>query len=455
MRRADRLPHRRRSATNAPASTSRARRCEDAGAERRCRAAPVDRRLLERVLAHRDVCSRAPIYERYDSVVRGTTSIPCGYADAGVIVPVPGAPLGVALGVGGNPRYGKIDPGLAAEHAVVEAIRNVVAVGARPAGSDRLSELRQSRRPEQMGEFVAAVDGIARAATRARAAVRLRQREPVQSVGSGRAIPRLADRRVRRRDRRRLAHAPRRRSNAPARRCLSARHVRALTWAVRSRRRCTALRRAVAADRLRRAAQRDRGAARSASSAASCSPRTTSPTAARWWRWRRWRLPTLAHRRAIGATRSRQDAASRPARRCGFVVETRTAAAFEALCADARRSTRATRWRETSPTAAPALDATARRVDCDALHEAWSAPLRDFYDEVPRVSARVARASCFPGTNSEDETMRACCAVGLEAELVHWSATRAGSAASTPTCCRAASRTRTACAAARSPRTTR
>jgi len=28
----------------------------------------------------------------------------------------------------------------------------------------------------------------------------------------------------------------------------------------------------------------------------------------------------------------------------------------------------------------------------------------------------------FPGTNSEDETLRALHAVGLEAELVHWSA---------------------------------
>ena len=28
----------------------------------------------------------------------------------------------------------------------------------------------------------------------------------------------------------------------------------------------------------------------------------------------------------------------------------------------------------------------------------------------------------FPGTNSEDETLRACRAVGLEAQLVHWNA---------------------------------
>ena len=120
--------------------------------------------LLEQVLTHLDVCSRKPIYERYDSVVRGTTSIPCGYADAGLIVPVPGAPLAVALSVAGNPRYARVDPGLAAEHAVVEAIRNVVAIGARPAGLTDCLNYGNPEIPEQMGEFVAGVDGIARAA---------------------------------------------------------------------------------------------------------------------------------------------------------------------------------------------------------------------------------------------------------------------------------------------------
>src|ERR1700761_9482776 len=36
------------------------------------------------------------------------------------------------------------------------------------------------------------------------------------------------------------------------------------------------------------------------------------------------------------------------------------------------------------------------------------------------VSVRVA-VLVFPGTNSEDETLRAVRAVGLEGELVHWS----------------------------------
>jgi phosphoribosylformylglycinamidine synthase II len=131
------------------------------------RARPVacgENDLFRQVLAHRDVCSRRPIYERFDSVVRGTTSIPCGYADAGVILPIPGAPLAVALAVDGNPRYSRVDVRRAAELAVCEAVRNVVAVGARPAGLTDCLNFGNPEIARQMGEFVAGVDGIAHAA---------------------------------------------------------------------------------------------------------------------------------------------------------------------------------------------------------------------------------------------------------------------------------------------------
>jgi phosphoribosylformylglycinamidine synthase II len=119
---------------------------------------------LERVLAHRDVCSRETIYRRYDGVVRGTTSIARGYADAGVIVPIPGAPLGIALSVDGNPRYGKIDAQRAAELAVIESVRNVAAVGARAVGMTDCLNFGDPTDPKSLGEFVAAVDGLSHAA---------------------------------------------------------------------------------------------------------------------------------------------------------------------------------------------------------------------------------------------------------------------------------------------------
>jgi len=120
--------------------------------------------MLEKIVAHRDVCSREPIFQRYDGVVRGTTAIPRGYADAGVIVPIPGAPLAVALAVDGNPRYGKIDAQRAAELAVIEAASNVAAVGARPVGMTDCLNFGDPTDPRQLGEFVAAVDGLSYAA---------------------------------------------------------------------------------------------------------------------------------------------------------------------------------------------------------------------------------------------------------------------------------------------------
>jgi len=122
--------------------------------------------VFPRILAHRDVASREPLYRRYDAVVRGCTVLPRGAADAGVLAPVPGSRLGVALAVAGNPRYGRIDPSYAAEHAVVEAMRRVVAVGARPIGLTDCLNFGNPRDPGQYGGFVAAVDGLARAATR-------------------------------------------------------------------------------------------------------------------------------------------------------------------------------------------------------------------------------------------------------------------------------------------------
>jgi len=116
---------------------------------------------LPAALAHRDVCSRASIYRRYDGVVRGCTAIPAGFADAGVLVPIPGSSLGVAVGMGGNPRYGLVDPRRAAELAVAEAVAQVVAVGATPVALTDCLNFGDPTVPEQMGAFVAAVEGLA------------------------------------------------------------------------------------------------------------------------------------------------------------------------------------------------------------------------------------------------------------------------------------------------------
>ena len=124
--------------------------------------------LFPNVLRHRDVASREPIYVRYDGVVRGTTVIPRGYADAGVIAPIVGSTLGVALSVAGNPRYGLIDSHLAAQHAVLDAVRKVAAVGARALGLTDCLNFGDPGDIEQYSEFAHAIEGLAIAANHLR-----------------------------------------------------------------------------------------------------------------------------------------------------------------------------------------------------------------------------------------------------------------------------------------------
>lgn len=120
--------------------------------------------VFPRILAHRDVCSREPLYRRYDWAVRGATVIPRGAADAGVLAPVPGSRLGLSLAVAGNPRYGRVDAGSAAQLAVLEAVRRTIAVGARPIGLTDCLNFGDPHKPERLGEFVAATEGLAHAA---------------------------------------------------------------------------------------------------------------------------------------------------------------------------------------------------------------------------------------------------------------------------------------------------
>ncbi len=115
-------------------------------------------------LALYNTCSREPLYRRYDSVVRGCTVIPRGYAEAGVIAPIPGSRLGVALAVAGNPDLSGRDPRLAAEDAVREAVDKVVSVGAEPIGLTDCLNFGNPNKEGHYAEFVAAVDGLAHAA---------------------------------------------------------------------------------------------------------------------------------------------------------------------------------------------------------------------------------------------------------------------------------------------------
>ncbi|MBV9576685.1 MAG: phosphoribosylformylglycinamidine synthase subunit PurL [Gammaproteobacteria bacterium] len=131
-------------------------------------ASPTDfNKVLFALLAHENIASRAPIIETYDKQVQGRTLIEAGWADAGVMQPFNEdkypeeiRQTGVALSLDHNPRYNQIDAYWGAVNAVVEAVRNVVAVGAMPVAITDCLCFGNPEKPEQMGEFVEAVRGI-------------------------------------------------------------------------------------------------------------------------------------------------------------------------------------------------------------------------------------------------------------------------------------------------------
>lgn len=114
------------------------------------------------LLASPDIASRAWVWNQYDSTIGGQTVKRPGGADAAVIR-VEGTELGLALTTDCTPRYCQADPYMGGAHAVVEAWRNITAVGARPlAVTDNLN-FANPEKPEIMGQLAEAVKGMGEA----------------------------------------------------------------------------------------------------------------------------------------------------------------------------------------------------------------------------------------------------------------------------------------------------
>ena len=127
-------------------------------------------KILLNLLSHENIASRLPVFETYDKQVQGRTVIESGEADAGVMAPFNSdnfppeiRQVGIALTTDQNPHYGKIDPYWGAVNAVVEAMRNVAAVGAAPQAISDCLCFGNPEKPEQMWEFVEATRGVAEA----------------------------------------------------------------------------------------------------------------------------------------------------------------------------------------------------------------------------------------------------------------------------------------------------
>jgi phosphoribosylformylglycinamidine synthase len=106
--------------------------------------------------------------DTYDKQVQGRTVIEAGWADAGVIQPFNDDSYpeeirctGIALSLDHNPRYNQISAYWGAVNAVIESVRNIVAVGATPLAITDCLCFGNPEKPEQMGKFAESVRGIA------------------------------------------------------------------------------------------------------------------------------------------------------------------------------------------------------------------------------------------------------------------------------------------------------
>ncbi len=116
---------------------------------------------LRALLASPNHCARDWVVEQYDTQVMGDSVVVPGL-DGGVIR-VHGTYKGLAFTSDVTPRYVAADPVQGGRQAVAEAYRNLVTKGARPlAVTDNLN-FGNPEKPEIMGQFVQALDGIGEA----------------------------------------------------------------------------------------------------------------------------------------------------------------------------------------------------------------------------------------------------------------------------------------------------
>ena len=144
-----------------------------------------------------DLCSRAWVWNQYDSTVGGQTVKRPGAADA-AIVRLEGSRKALALTTDCTPRYCAADAEVGGAQAVAEAWRNITATGARPLAVTDNMNFGNPEKPEIMGQFAAAITGMAAACRALDFPVVVRQCQPLQRDTGHRHPADPGDRRPRR-----------------------------------------------------------------------------------------------------------------------------------------------------------------------------------------------------------------------------------------------------------------
>jgi phosphoribosylformylglycinamidine synthase II len=119
---------------------------------------------LLKLIACPDLASRRWIFDQYDSTVGGQTVKRPGAADA-AIVRLENTNRALAITTDCTPRYCAADAETGGAQAVAEAWRNITATGARPLAVTDNMNFGNPEKPLVMGQFAAAIQGMAAACT--------------------------------------------------------------------------------------------------------------------------------------------------------------------------------------------------------------------------------------------------------------------------------------------------
>ncbi len=117
---------------------------------------------LLQIVGAPDMASRRWVWEQYDHLIQGNTALKPG-GDAGVVRVEGHEAKALAFSLDVTPRYCEADPFEGGKQAIAECWRNLTAVGAEPlAATDNLN-FGNPEKPEIMGQFVGAIEGIGEA----------------------------------------------------------------------------------------------------------------------------------------------------------------------------------------------------------------------------------------------------------------------------------------------------
>jgi len=116
--------------------------------------------VLEALLTSPDICSKRWIWEQYDRTVMGDTVDSSQSGGDAAIVRIHGTNKAVAITTDCTPRYCLADPFEGGKQAVAETWRNLTCVGAEPIAITDCLNFGNPERPEIMGQFVYAINGM-------------------------------------------------------------------------------------------------------------------------------------------------------------------------------------------------------------------------------------------------------------------------------------------------------